>query len=186
MENKKFGIYIGRFSPLHKGHEAVIDQMIIDFGYGNCLVLIGSPNAELSQRNIFPYLVRRQFVKRVYPYLNTLPLTDFDDNFSWMTSIEDIISLLGYVKEDVVFYGGCQEDVALLKEYAYDTKILDRTTGVTPIISATEIKQKLSEFKFKGVDEWVNDKIANLIAWHYAKGVTKLNKQENDKRSIQG
>ena len=42
---KKFGVYCGRFNPMHTGHGAVVRDMIIQFGIENCMLVIGSCNA---------------------------------------------------------------------------------------------------------------------------------------------
>jgi len=34
---KEYAIYLGRFSPIHKGHQRIIENMLEKYGTENCL-----------------------------------------------------------------------------------------------------------------------------------------------------
>ena len=72
----KYGIFVGRVCPLHLGHQKIIQKMIDDCGVDNCLMLIGSSNAPLSWRVLFPYMRRRNWVKRIFKQLKVIGIPD--------------------------------------------------------------------------------------------------------------
>ena len=112
--SNKLGVYLGRFSPFHVGHDVVVDTMVIDFDfkYEDVLLIIGSSTTQGSMRHMFDYSERRRWIKRVYPDLNIVGLADFpSSNDIWFQMLVDIINLKGRRIEDCVFYTGCMEDV---------------------------------------------------------------------------
>ncbi len=94
MANKAdFGVYIGRFQPLHIGHEHVIRQALEQV---KCLiVLVGSANVARDPRNPFTYEERAGMIRSTFAYemaekhLIVEPLNDhlYSDT-AWVTEVQ--------------------------------------------------------------------------------------------------
>jgi bifunctional NMN adenylyltransferase/nudix hydrolase len=138
-----FGVYIGRFNPVHLGHQAVIDEMIRHYGH-HSMIIVGSCNTPQSMRHYFNYIERRWFMKALYPHTNVVGLPDYPNNDKeWFQALDDLIQLKQYYLDKVEFFGGCDEDVIWLKEQGRNVSILNRFDGTTPLISATQVRDAL-------------------------------------------
>jgi len=140
---EKFGVFVGRFCPVHLGHEAVIASMIEECGVNNCLVVIGSSNASMSLRNLFSYEERREFLKIIFPELQIVGLPDYSTDKEWLTALDDILGLRKIKAEEIIFFGGCEEDIHFFFEFQRECKLINRFDGSTPKISATEVRDAL-------------------------------------------
>lgn len=145
MQNHKLrlGVYIGRFSPIHLGHVAVIDEMINKYGYSRSLVMIGSANTQQSLRHFFTYAERKAFIKEVYPQIRVVGLADYKNDDDWYDAIIDLVKLAGAYSFEVEYFSGCKEDCTILSQYTTNITILNRWDGTTPIISATGVRDGL-------------------------------------------
>lgn len=150
----RHAVYIGRFNPVHSGHEAVIKAMITEFTAENCLVIIGSSNKEQSLRHFFNYEERRMFIKMLNYTTKVIGLPDYDDDSVWSIALDDILDVAGFDRTETVFFGGCDEDIALLKKDSRNTRVINRFDGSTPKISATEVRDAL--IHDKSLDGLVN------------------------------
>ncbi len=139
-----WGIYCGRFNPVHKGHEAVIEEMINIFGHERSRVIIGSANTPQSLRHFFSYEERRDFLKTIFPEIKIVPLPDFHtSDKEWLTALDDLLISSGMDPEKTIFFGGCEEDISFFINNNRKYHILNRFDGTTPKISATEIRDSL-------------------------------------------
>jgi len=67
MANKAdFGVFIGRFQPLHTGHEYVIRQALDRVG--KLIVLVGSANVARDPRNPFTFAEREHMFRASFAY----------------------------------------------------------------------------------------------------------------------
>lgn len=156
-------VLVGRFSPLHLGHQMVIDYMINNHGVENCLVLVGSSNS-ISKRTPYTYEERSKMIHALYPKLKVRPLPDvepeleyFDDNTNeaWLSIVEDIIRKFG---DEFVFYGGSLKDLEVLSQ-RFNVKVaVDRNTDGKGI-SATKIREKIAINDLNDVGKFVNKKL---------------------------
>ena len=158
---KKLAIYVGRFNPIHAGHEAVINKMIADCGIDNCLLVIGSTNAPFSLRHFFSYKERREFIKTIFPKLKMVGIPDYGSDEDWLIALDDILLAAGFKSKDITFYGGCKEDILYFLNAKRKCKIMNRFDGTTPKISATEIRDSL--IYDRPLDEFINKKIVPKI-----------------------
>lgn len=80
MEKKfKLGFMVGRFQPIHKGH-----QQLIEFGMSLCerfVILVGSSNESRTSQNLLTYAERYALIKHLYncddyPNLIVLPIVN--------------------------------------------------------------------------------------------------------------
>jgi nicotinamide mononucleotide adenylyltransferase len=169
----KLGVYVGRFSPLHLGHEAVIKSMLKTHGYKNSVLVIGGSNHIVDERHPFSYNDRRNIIAHRYPKMAVVGIPDYESDADWLTALLDITNLKANSDyTDVVFYAGCAEDVKLLTDKGFTTKIFDRDSGLkTPIVSATEVRELL--LKAHDIDKLVDPRVSGLIKSLYEKRTKK-------------
>lgn len=172
----KIGVFIGRMVPIHKGHQRIIQTMIDDCGIDNCQVLIGSSNAPLSWRVLFPYKKRSVWVKRLFPGVRIMGIPDTyvpDDN-EWLMYVDDCLASVfpGAGIKDFVFYGGSSEDVVWFYEHGNrHIKIVDREQYP---VSATKVRQML--LNGMPIDEVVDKRIAKEVVEAFTSQLDKLDK----------
>ncbi len=65
MARYDFGVFVGRFQPLHVGHEHVVRQALLQTKH--LIVLIGSANVARDTRNPFTYAERSAMFASVFP-----------------------------------------------------------------------------------------------------------------------
>lgn len=89
-------VYIGRFSPFHKGHADVLSRALSSSKY--VLVLIGSSNRSRSLKNPFSYGERVEMIESWYeankrPEYGNLIIEDLPDNpyndAEWIQSVQE-------------------------------------------------------------------------------------------------
>ena len=88
-----FGVFIGRFQPLHIGHEHVVRQALQSVKH--LIVLVGSANAARDPRNPFTFEERKAMFRSVFAYemaeerLIVEPLEDhlYSDT-AWVTEVQ--------------------------------------------------------------------------------------------------
>lgn len=80
-------VFIGRFQPLHLGHQKVIDHALSISK--EVLVLIGSSNQARSTRNPLTYEERSNLITAIYPDVITRPLHDHTYNdTAWIVEVQ--------------------------------------------------------------------------------------------------
>jgi bifunctional NMN adenylyltransferase/nudix hydrolase len=89
-------VYIGRFQPLHRGHQEVIERALLLSK--KVLVLVGSANQARTTRNPFTYDERATLINELYPSVVTKPLQDHTYNdTAWIAEVQKQVkeTLLG-------------------------------------------------------------------------------------------
>lgn len=143
MNTNKYGVYVGRFNPVHIGHEKVITQMFKECGSENSLIVIGSSSAHPSLRHFFSYDERKSFIKALYPDVRVVGIPDYPGDPEWLGALDDILRVGGMNPSEVTFYGGCEEDVAFFLNDGRKCSFVNRFDGSSPKISATELRDAL-------------------------------------------
>jgi len=147
MEKKSskrpFGVFVGRFCPVHLGHEVIIREMLRVCGPKNSLLVVGSSNAPMSLRHFFSYKERRNFIARIFPDIRIVGLPDYFCDEDWMLALDDLINVWLPKKNKVTFFGGCEEDVRFFFDFKRKCRILNRFDGSSPKLSATEVRDAL-------------------------------------------
>ncbi len=138
----KKGVFVGRMCPIHLGHEEIIKKMVGECN-ADCLVIIGSSNAPMSLRHFFSYEERRRFIRKLFPEVAMVGLPDYPTDEEWLVALDDILLVAGINPGEAVFYGGCEEDIRFFLEAGRKYSLLNRFTGETPKISATEVRDAL-------------------------------------------
>lgn len=114
-----FAVFIGRFSPFHNGHKAVIDHALTVAD--NVILVLGSSFAPRNYRNPFTYLERVNMIRDAYPQdagrliFEAIEDTIYNDTH-WVEQIqhavtfhtasmtEPKITLIGHEKDHTSFY----------------------------------------------------------------------------------
>lgn len=118
--NEKFDalVFIGRFSPFHNGHKAIIDAALEKAK--EVIVVVGSSFAARNIRTPFTFEERRSMIKAVFPQDNVkvVPVSDYpyDDN-KWVAAVQNVvhgaiswsadpirIGLIGHEKDGTSYY----------------------------------------------------------------------------------
>lgn len=96
-------VFIGRFQPLHLGHQEVIEKALKLSK--KVLVLVGSAGTPRTLRNPFTYEERSNLIRMIYPDVITRPLQDHTYNDpAWMAEVQT------HVKEVLLPKGKWQPD----------------------------------------------------------------------------
>jgi nicotinamide-nucleotide adenylyltransferase len=85
-------LVVGRFQPLHKGHQALLQQAVEE-----CVgvaVAIGSTRARPSLRNPFSFEERKAMLAAVFPQLPVFDVPDVHDATRW---VEHTLAITGSV-----------------------------------------------------------------------------------------
>ena len=108
-------VFIGRFSPFHNGHKAVVDAALKRAK--EVVVVVGSSFAARNIRNPFTFDERKAMIEAVYPTdrVKVVPVSDYpyDDN-KWVNAIQSIVDqavpdakdvgLIGHSKDSTSYY----------------------------------------------------------------------------------
>lgn len=138
-----YAVYCGRFMPLHRGHEAVIDRMRKAYPDHRIVLVLGSTNTPLSLKNPFTYEERRTFLKKVFPTLAVVPLPDYPTDYEWLAALDDVLTARGIPTASCTFFSGAQDDIPFFVASGRRYVIVNRYDGTTPNISATEVRGAL-------------------------------------------
>lgn len=83
-QRQKVGLYIGRFQPLHLGHENILQQMMEE----NDLVLVGIGTGGDPRENPFSFeIVSSFFQNYLSDTFQVFEIGDRDDDLSWIQEL---------------------------------------------------------------------------------------------------
>jgi nicotinamide mononucleotide adenylyltransferase len=158
----KVPVFIGRLNPMHLGHQAIIQGMI-EISLKKPIVFIGSCNAPTSVRHLFNYADRADFIRAVFgDKVRIVPLPDFDDDKVWFRGLDD---LLAETFKDAVFIGGSVEDVEFYYEAGRKVHIVNRYSGITKNVNASEVRDAL--IQGRSISGLVDPRVEALVIQKY-------------------
>lgn len=147
--NKKYkcGLYIGRFQPIHIGHEAIIRQMLNECD--TVIIAIGSAQESGTERNPFTFEQRADLIINVfYQYIisgrmSVIPLRDRDNpsnDASWGDYVFRNIWDIMHRTPDVVYEGEETE-----RNTWYDNLNVEivRVPRDNILVSATQVREAI-------------------------------------------
>jgi cytidyltransferase-like protein len=176
-EHGTAGIYVGRFNPMHLGHQAMIKGIVDAFGE-NHLILIGSCNEGQSIRHLFNYEDRATFIQTVFPHANIAPLPDFEDDATWFRALDDMIRLGKLDPAKAVYVGGSEEDVGFYFKNGRNVHIINRYAGkLTVNISAAEIRDALIGNRKAALKKYLDRRILPMVTDRFAVRWAELRKK---------
>jgi cytidyltransferase-like protein len=77
MDKGRYGVYIGRFQPLHLGHQAVINEILLDGLIP--LIVLGSSNEDRNkEKNPLSFKERVELIDLVYPETDIHFISSYD------------------------------------------------------------------------------------------------------------
>ncbi|MCK5614687.1 hypothetical protein KAR91_73175 [Candidatus Pacearchaeota archaeon] len=153
-------IFIGRVSPLTRGHQRPLTLMTDTYGYNNSLLVLGSSNTPISVRNLFSYSDRVKLIQHKYPDMRIIGIADQNNDKMWLESLYDILKVAfpDSTSKNYTFFTGSHDDVPWLRGYfgsTTDINVVDRDEEGA--VSATKVRESLfncqSIYDIYGVDE---------------------------------
>ncbi len=124
---KKYGLILGRFMPLHYGHQHIVNEVLLD-GL-TPLILLGDDDGANPKRNPLSFEQRKELFKLIYPNteLIILPIHDRNNWTDWFDDVgHTVIGNSGRrVEEVILYYNNKEQDrydhfEAYGKEYTND------------------------------------------------------------------
>lgn len=177
LDDKKYGVIIGRFQPFHNGHQAIINEIILD---GRTPIIVLGSKSTNNSRNPLTFDERIELIKLIYPHnVIFLGVNDYpNDDTSWfneivvnITSITDVNNCTFYThdKDSDIYTYTVNNKVyadthysAILKDYGLATKDISSVTckfGNT--IHASDIRNDINIAKLN-LDARVFNKLLTL------------------------
>lgn len=110
-QRAKHAIVIGRFQPLHIGHEYLIEQA--HSLAEHVTILIGSAGEPRTPKNPWTYDERRLMIQARFPHSDSKPLYDSANDLDWYEQVQEVIETLsrdgeviivGHLKDESSFY----------------------------------------------------------------------------------
>lgn len=164
MSQKKYGVFVGRFQPFHKGHQSSI-QHIINQGFIP-VIIVGSAQANGTEKNPYSYSDRVLMIREIYPDVIILPLEDsLEDDKSWVSRLENLVQ--STVGSDYVYFVHNKESEkgkyqSTSKDEFISDKIQHQKIDISHLmdvkISSTDIRNNLELNK-----EFLDTKIYNIL-----------------------
>ena len=158
----QYGIIIGRFQPLHAGHQSIINEIMHD-GL-TPVVLIGSSESWDLQDNPLKYVERSSLIHQVYGgSVVTLPLPDKLSDYTWAKAFKYMLDNAGVdSRECCIYYWHKKGDfnVEPLLRDRFEFR-LPTYPDIYEGLSATKIRNDPDKYK-KYLDGRVYHKIKDL------------------------
>ena len=106
-------------------------------------------------------------LKKIFPEIKVVGLPDYFQDEVWLTALDDLLEIAGFIPEKTVFFGGSSEDLRWFVRIGRKIKIVNRFLDKeSPKISATEAREALLHHRDLG--GLVNDTIiqdAKMVFW---------------------
>ena len=142
-----FGVYIGRFQPLHNGHVNTIKRMWEECN--RVIILVGSSNVARSPKNPFTFEERREMIRMEFPQkrVHIEHLDDHTyDNAAWFADVHSRVK--AYTMDygagndfTVALYGHHKDETSFYFEQFPQWVKIDTGEYDDEILSATEIRK---------------------------------------------
>jgi len=93
FSKKKFGLINGRFQPFHKGHQEIINEILLEDLIP--IIVLGSSNKKRDlNKNPLTYAQRKELIRLVYPNIPIVFVRGVDYE-NWDIWYEELIHLVG-------------------------------------------------------------------------------------------
>ena len=157
----RYGMYIGRFQPLHNGHCDVIRKAL-----NVCqkvVIVIGSIQEVYTRKNPFSYEDRKRFIEKVFANdLDRLIIIGLEDrkeiknDESWGEYVYDKVKEITGLIPDVVFEG---EEI--IRSHWYDTLNIkvEKINRGDINVSATEVREALYQNEYNKVKAYLPNEL---------------------------
>lgn len=153
----KVGLFIGRFQPLHLGHELIILKMLEECE--KVIITIGSAQESGTELNPFRYEYRRSMIQKVFPeYFDRIiiiGITDREnpsDDESWGEYLLNTVYQNINIKPDAIYQGIENKHNHWFDSFDIPIVNIDRDLLK---VSATEIRKAILEEDFDYYKEFM-------------------------------
>jgi cytidyltransferase-like protein len=111
QKKKPYGLIIGRFQPIHFGHQHIINEIMLD-GL-NPIVVMGTPeNGEQNEKNPLSFEQRMELFQEIFPNVNIKYLQNYDNkNWDlWFSNLLAKLKLITNIENITLYYYNKEED----------------------------------------------------------------------------
>lgn len=152
MDNKKIGFTIGKFAPLHKGHQYLIETGLKEMD--KFIIIIYETDVIK-----IPLEIRANWIKSLYPnveirFAYNPPKQYGLDKESVDIQMEYLVQILGNIKP-THFYSSEEYGASVAKYLNIIDRRIDNERKIVPI-TATKIRKNINENK-----EWIEEIVYN-------------------------
>ncbi|MCD6436414.1 MAG: hypothetical protein J7L15_08540 [Clostridiales bacterium] len=164
----KYGLILGRFMPLHYGHQHIVNEVLLDGLIP--IILLGDDNGVNPKRNPLSFEQRKELFKLIYPNteLIILQLKDRDNWTDWFDDMGHLVvgSSGRHRHQIVLYYHNKEQDrydyfeaygkeyinefyTEIFKDNGVDTKKVQfvERNDITVNADATNIRDDIEAFK---------------------------------------
>lgn len=165
----KYGVFIGRFQPLHEGHARVIETAM-----QHCqklIVLIGSAGSARTLRNPWTWTERAQMIEARFPeYAGNFIFKPLEDKTyrdqEWITQVQEIVNDTiddeGWVdKREVTLVGSAKDHTGYYLNLFPNWQSLPVDHKIP--LNSTEIRDALFGFANHELNKWMDKRVLELI-----------------------
>ncbi len=158
----KVAFVSGRFEPIHKGHQLLIDEAFkLE---KNVAILICSSQESRTRQNPLSYEERKELIKKIYPKAIIIPVPDMGigNNEKWGDFLLD--TLKKYDCEPTFFVTGEEErrESWFRKEILKEMKII-KISRSKIVISATKLRKDIRENNINKIKEFLPQEIVDDV-----------------------
>ena len=126
MRDFHYGIYIGRFQPLHIGHEQVIRNALERVE--TLIIIVGSSDMARTPVNPFLYDERAAMIRSAFSHevstgrIITVPLYDYEHDFDWASNLKKGVTeaILNHANKGGIRLHGIRDFKIALTGYGKD------------------------------------------------------------------
>lgn len=150
MEKKyRCGLYIGRFQPIHVGHESIIRRMLLECDH--VIIAIGSAQESGTMRNPFSFEQRMDLICNVFyrevihAKISIIPINDRENpsnDASWGDYVFEQLAKRTALVPDVVYEGEESERSTWYDNLAVEVVRVSRSLVR---VAATELRNALGD-----------------------------------------
>ena len=140
------GVIIARFQTpyLHEGHKALMDE--VSNHHDKLIIVLGVCPVRGSRKNPYDYFTREKMIKREYPEVVVLPLSDHPSDAQWSENLDNIL-VMACPAERFTLYGSRD---SFIPYYSGRNKTIELPEHGDH--NATELRQKYADKVFDSQD----------------------------------
>ncbi|WP_207534435.1 NUDIX domain-containing protein [Desertivirga arenae] len=142
----KTGVIIARFQTpyLHEGHRNLIEN--VRTKHNKLIIVLGASPISGSRRNPFDYYTREKMIKKEYPEVVVLPISDHPSDKSWSQNLDMLLASV-FPTEQFLLYGSRDSFIPY-----YSGKFNTSELPVHGDYNATELRKQYADKVFDSRD----------------------------------
>jgi len=142
----KTGVIIARFQTpyLHEGHRSLIDKVRTE--HNKLIIVLGASSVSGSRRNPYDYHTREKMLKKEYPEVVVLPISDHPSDKAWSQNLDMLLANV-FPTEQFLLYGSRDSFIPF-----YSGKFETSELPVHGDYNATELRKQYADKVFDSND----------------------------------